>query len=326
MHPDPDFKATEGYIYPVYGNLKYLKYALASVASIRRYDRNRPVAIICEPHHRDELNRLGLDQYFDKIHIIDPEHCSIVGFKHNFFRYMLFDKNMFLDTDMIFCRNPDPLWIALGAYQVTISGSLKADSFFGAPKHIGIMRDILFSRRRRTLKRFDLTYLSRVQSGLIYSRDKELSETLCNSASEILSEKSKTHFQNRTKESGRNEESCEWSLAMAMSRLQLPVYPWLNGHESPQLDYIGDYTEHDVDFYRVHCRFYTDPFMYNLRGLKSRFLRKILIMLISWIPGKADYMNVTPYILHFGWLHQKQPFIDFTERVWNNRDAYFKHP
>ncbi|MDZ7682577.1 MAG: hypothetical protein U5J63_12920 [Fodinibius sp.] len=40
---------------------------------------------------------------------------------------------------------------------------------------------------------------------------------------------------------GRSEESCEWSMAMAMSKLDLPVYPWLQGHTSPQLDYIADY-------------------------------------------------------------------------------------
>jgi len=42
----------------------------------------------------------------------------------------------------------------------------------------------------------------------------------------------------------------------------------------------------------------------------------VLIRVLSSLPGKGDYYDVTPYVLHFGWLHHKQPFYDFASRVW----------
>jgi hypothetical protein len=313
----PKTFGSEGYVYPVYGNIKYLKHAIASVTSLRRHDTHRPVALVCESQHREILERLQLTDLFDVITPISPDHCSIVGFKHNFSEYMLFDRTLFLDCDMIWCKSPDPLWISFSAYPFTITGQLTADSFFGGPKNFGVLRDTLFRRRRRTLKRFGLTYLSRVQSGMIFAQDYDLSSKVCKMASEMLSRKDETHFQSRTMEQGRTEESCEWSLAMAMSKLNLPVYPWLMGQESPQIDYIQDLTQHDADFEYVTCTFYNNPFVFSFRGLKSVSLRNTLLRIAKFIPGKADHMFVTPYVLHFGWLHQKQPFFEFSERVWN---------
>jgi hypothetical protein len=307
----------EGYIYPVYGDFKYLKHAIASVVSLRRHDTERPVAIVCETKHRELLEKLGLDDLFDVIFPISPEHCSIVGFKHNFYEYMLFERSIFLDCDMIWCKNPDPLWVSLSAYNFTITGQLTADSFFGGPKSFAVVRDLILRRRARTLKRFGLSYLSRVQSGVIFTQDYETSAKVCRLASEMLDRKSETHFQSRTKEQGRTEESCEWSLAMAMAKLNLPVYPWLMGHESPQLDFIKDLTQFDADFEYVSCKYFTVPFTYSLRGIQSVLLRSILVKFLSLFPGRTDYLMATPYILHFGWLHQKQPFFEFTERVWN---------
>ncbi|MDZ7682575.1 MAG: hypothetical protein U5J63_12910 [Fodinibius sp.] len=35
----------KGYVYNTYGHPKYLKHAVASVVSLRRYDEERPVAL-----------------------------------------------------------------------------------------------------------------------------------------------------------------------------------------------------------------------------------------------------------------------------------------
>jgi hypothetical protein len=103
---------------------------------------------------------------------------------------------------------------------------------------------------------------------------------------------------------------------MAMSRYELPIFPWLQGHNSPQLDYIEGMTQHDTDFQEVSCRYYSNTFIYNLRGLPSPWLRDTLINILTRVPGRGDYMEVTPYVLHFGWLHHKQPFYDFAQRTW----------
>lgn len=309
--------APEGYVYTSYGHPKYLKHAVSSVVSLRRYDEERPVALVCTEKHKKILEEHNLTGVFDIIHLLPPERASIVGFKHNIHEFMFFEKNIFLDSDIIWCKDPDSLWQSFKPYPFTTTGTQVSDYFFGGPKNVGIIADILLGRRQRTLNHFGLTYLSRVQTGIIFAQDYNLTKKVCELAQKMLDRKQETHFRSRTLEQGRSEESCEWSIAMAMSKLDLPVYPWLQGHTSPQLDYIGNMTSHDPDFEYVVCKYYCDKFVYNLRGLKAKWLRNMLINLLSFFPGKGDYLKTTPYCLHFGWYHQKQPFYEFSERTWN---------
>ncbi|WP_103665805.1 hypothetical protein [Gracilimonas amylolytica] len=309
-------RGKEGYIYVSYGHPKYLKHVVASVTTLRRYDTERPVALACTEKHKSLIKRYDLEHLFDHLIDLPDEHASIVGFKHNFFHYLFFDKNLFLDSDIVWCKDPDPLWKSFDAFEFTITGNLVSDNFFGAPKSIGVVKDVLLLRRRRTLKRFGLTYLSRAQTGIMYSRNYTITKKVCEEAKALLNRKSETHFQSRKKEKGRNEESCEWSLAMAMSKLNVPIFAWFQGQRSPQLDYIQFLTEHDEDFEYVKCKYYCNDFVYSFRGLKTDWLKNLLIKIFSIIPGKGDHMMVTPYCLHFGWYHEKQPFFDFSERVW----------
>lgn len=307
---------SEGYVYTSYGDVEYLKHAVASTVSLRRYDDSRPVALVCEESHIEYLERHNLLYLFNEVVSLKPENASITGFKQNLHQYMPFGKNLYLDSDIIWCKDPDPLWVSFSIYPFTITGIQVSDNFFGAPKHIGILKDIIFRRRQRTLNRFGLTYLSRVQTGMIYATDYEITKNVCELASSYLDRIDETHFQSRLKEEGRSEESCEWSMSMAMSKLNLPVYPWLQGHTSPQLDFIESYTEYDVDFNAVQCTYYCNRFVYNLRGLKVDRLRRFLTKAFSLIPGMGDYLVATPYCLHFGWYHQKEPFLEFSEKTW----------
>ena len=309
-------KGKEGYVYVSYGHPKYLKHTIASVSSLRRYDKERPIALVCNEKHRKILEEYSLSRLFDVIHPLPEEHASIVGFKHNIHNYMLFEKNIFLDSDIVWCKNPASLWTSFSNHGFTITGNLISDSFFGATKGVGVLIDVFLRRRKRTLNRFGLTYLSRVQSGIMYASDYELTKKVCELASEMLNRKDETHFRSRKMEKGRTMESCEWSLAMAMSKLNIPVYPWLQGHESPQLDYISELTEHDDDFQYVQCKYYSHEFVFSFRGLKSRRVRNFLYSIFGLITGMGDYLYVTPYCIHFGWYHQKVPFETFSEVVW----------
>ncbi len=305
----------EGYVFHSYGPDRYAKHVVASVDTLRRYDQDRPVALFCPSSHQSLLERRGLDAHFDVIEDLPPAYQSIVGFKHNLHRFKVFDRSLFVDADMVWCRNPDPLWQQLAPFSFTATGLPNADHFFGGPKGPGVLLDILLNRRRRTLQHFDLTYLPRVQAGMIYAQDERCTREVAQTASDFLDRADETHFRSRLNE-GRREESCEWSLALAMSKLDLPVFPWMQGHNSPQLDYIDGLTEHDSDFREVSCRFYTVPFVYNFRGLPFGWLRDLLLALAEFLPGVGEYMTVTPYTIHFGWLHQKQTFYDFVERAW----------
>jgi hypothetical protein len=304
---------SEGYIYAVYGDVKYLKHAIASAHTLRRYDSARPIALVCEKKHETFLAEHGLSNLFSDYARIDDRHKSIVGFKHNLHQYKVYDKSIFLDSDIIWCKPTDKLWEELAAYDFTITGNLKADSFFGARKNFGVLLDILQKKRLKTLNHFDLTYLPRVQSGFVYAADKALTTAVCTQAADYLSRIDETHFVSRLNEKGRNEESCEWSLAMAMSKLGIAVYPWLQGLTSIQLDYISELTKHDASFKNVVCIFYSDPLIYSFRGIKTKWLMNLFIKIWSSVPGKGDYYLVTPYCLHFGWFHEKKPFQDFSD-------------
>lgn len=306
----------EGYVYNTYGKEKYLRHAVASVETLRRYDQKRPIVIYCSKNHADLLAKKPLNDIFTKVFILPQENQSITGFKHNIDRFMPFEKNLYLDSDIIWCKNPDPLWQSFSPYRYTITGNQTSDNFFGGPKGIGILKDVLFRKRNRTLKKFDLTYLSRVQSGMIYASDYELTRQVCKWAKKMLKDKHLTHFRSRMEESGRNEESCEWSLAMAMSKLKLQVYPWFYGYTSPQLDFIENFTKYDKDFHNVSCLYYSNKTVYNLRGFPVKWIQKLLLKSFTIFPGKGDHLYVTPYCLHFGWYHQKQPFFEFADRVW----------
>jgi len=311
-------KSEEGYVYNSYGDASYLKYAIASVTTLRRYDTGRPIAIYCSEEHAELLKSPPLKHIFDEVFILPAEYRSITGFKHNVCRFMPFKKNLYLDGDVVACRHPDMLWKSLSGYKFTITGNQSADNFFGGPKSVGILKDLILGRRKRTLKKFNLTYLPRVQSGVMYAADKELALRVCKKAAEILNKKEETHFRSRKEEKGRSEESCEWSLAMAMAILNIHVYPWFNGYESPQLDFIDSLTEYDDEFKNVTCTYYTNKSVYNLRGFPFKWIQKSLISVLSIIPGKTDYMHVTPYFLHFGWYHQKEKFFSFAENIWNS--------
>lgn len=306
----------EGYIYCSYGKDKYLQSAIVSALTIRRYDTTRPIALICSEEHQQRIKEWNLIDFFDRVDSLPTEHQSIVGFKHNLHLYMPYEYNMYLDSDIILCKNPDTLWKAFKPYGYTITGQDSADIFYGAPKNIRVIFDVLLRRRQRTLKRFGLTHLYRVQTGIMYAANKELTREVNSYASEYIAQKDQTHFVSRTTETGRSLESCEWSLGMAMSKLELFVYPWFNGYESPQLDFINGMVEHDDDFSTVKVKYFCNPFIHGLRGLKSAPTRNLLLALFSILPRSMDYMWVTPYILHFGWKHQKEYFEQFLYKEW----------
>ena len=306
---------SEGYVLHTYGNEKYVRHAVASLITLRRYDRQRPVVLYCPESHRRVLAEHNLTHLFSQVDLLPKAHRSIVNFKLHLHRFKPFDRTLFVDADMVWCRTPDRLWEQLSAYSFTATGLERADPFFGGPKGLGIVWEFLRNRRKNTLHRFGLTYLPRVQAGMIYACNPDVTRRVCTTASEFLARVDETHFRTRCLES-RAEESCEWSLAMAMSRHGLPVYPWLLNYDSPQLDYITELTTHTENFEDVVCKYYCDRFIYDLRGLPNPMMRKFCFWFASTLLRRPDYLLATPFTLHFSWLHEKAPFNDFADRTW----------
>ncbi|MEM1271435.1 MAG: hypothetical protein AAGI08_15430 [Bacteroidota bacterium] len=309
-------RLVEGYVLNSYGAVRYLHHAVASALTIRRHDPYRPIAIYCSKKHQAELERYGIDALFEVVEVLPDANQSLTGFKHHLHRFMPFDRNLYADSDIVWCRDPEPLWQQFAAHGFTITGNERADFWFGGPKSVQVIFDIILNRRGRTLKRFGLTHLPRVQSGLMFAQDRELTRRVCERAAWFLDHRHLTHFRSRLDEYGRSLESCEWSLAMAMSEMDIPVTPWLQAHNSPQLDFIEPMTSFDPDFEHVSCYYPCDRFVYSFRGFPIEGIRKFLMGLVSKFPGKGDYLYVTPFALHFGWIHHKQPFYEFSERTW----------
>jgi hypothetical protein len=315
----------EGYVLHSYGPDRYVKYVVASVHTLRRHDPDRPVALFCPENHRALLERRGLDTHFDVLGDLPPAHQSIVGFKHHLHKFKAFDRSLFVDADAVWCRDPDPLWQQFAAFPFTATGLQNADHSFGGRKGLGVIVDVLLGRRRRTLRHLGITHLPRVQAGMIYAQDQGCTRAVDERAAAFFDRADETHFRTQREEE-RGERTCEWSLALAMSELDLHVFPWLQGHNSPQLDYIDSLTDHDPDFREVSHRLYTNNLVYSLRGLPNATLRSALLGLAEYFPGLGEYMEVTPYVLHFGWLHQKQYIKDFAERTWARLSAEEARP
>ena len=306
---------TEGYVLHTYGKEAYLRHAVASIITLRRHDRTRPVALYCTTSQIELLRRTGLDHMVTLLEPLPDSSRSIKGFKHFLHKFKPWERTLYIDCDIIWCRNPDPLWTQLSIYPFTVTGLDRADFYFGGPKNAKVLLEFLFDRRRHTLARFGLTHLPRVQAGMIYATDPAVTQSVCELANDFYSRVSETHFRTRRLE-GRTEESCEWSLAMAMSHMGLPVYNWYQGANSPQLDYIPGMTEHTEDFENILCEYYTDRFIYEIRGIKNPRVRQVCIQLASALLRRRDHLKVTPFALHFSWLHAKQPFYEFADRVW----------
>ena len=152
----------------------YLRHAVASVVTLRRYDTQRPVALYCPPESAIALQAAGLEGWFSRIEPLPEAHRSITGFKHHLDRFKPFERCLYVDCDMIWCRDPDPLWAQLATYPFTATGLERADFYFGGPKSVGVIWEFLRNRRERTLRRFNLTYLPRVQAGMLYAQDQPL--------------------------------------------------------------------------------------------------------------------------------------------------------
>lgn len=105
---------------------------------------------------------------------------------------------------------------------------------------------------------------------------------------------------------------------MALSMLRLPIFSWFQGYDSPQLDFIEGLTDYELAFRQVVCKLYCDRFVYSLRSLASQRLRNTLLAVFSSIPGKGDFMEVTPFIIHFGSPRYKEVFTNFADWVWRD--------
>lgn len=306
----------EGYVVASYGEEQYLHHALASARTIRRHDARRPIALYCSEGHRELLERHELTDAFDLVAPLPEAHQSIVGFKHHLHRFMPFERTLFADADMVWCRDPEPLWQQLRAYGFTATGLERADAGFGAAKGVGMAANVLLRRRERTLRRFGLERLPRVQSGLMFAQDRALTQAVCEAAQGFLARQEQTHFRSRLREHGRDLESCEWSLAMAMSALGVPVLPWRQGPDSPQVDFFEAATAYDSEFREVTYRYFPDRFVHELQSVHNAPLRRLLLAAASSLPGQRAPLYITPFALHFGWLREKRPFLAFAERTW----------
>jgi len=311
----PRVRPPEGYVLASYGPERYLRHAVASATSIRRHDRQRPIALYCTSEHERLLRDAGLESLFEVIHELPQAHRSIVGFKHHLHRFMPFQRNLFADSDIVWCRDPTGLWERLRDFGFTATGIAEADIFFGAAKGPAVIGDVLLRRRARTLKRFGLSNLPRIQSGLMFAQDEDMTRQVCEAAQRFLARRDETHFRSRLSESGRTLESCEWSLAMAMQARDVPILPWRDGPDSPQVDYFRAATEHDADFTRVRYRYFHDRFVHELQSIRNPRIRTGMLR-IAALAGRGDHLTMTPIALHFGWLHEKEPFETFARRTW----------
>src|SRR5690554_3629876 len=83
----------QGYIFNSYGSELYLKHVISNVITLRRHDQTRPVALYCSEEHQSLIKSYGLEHYFQILQFLPEENRSVIGFKHNFYKFMPFGEN-----------------------------------------------------------------------------------------------------------------------------------------------------------------------------------------------------------------------------------------
>ena len=307
---------SEGYVLHTYGSERHLQRAVASAATLRRYDIHRPIALYCPRRHRQLLERHRLEELFHVIEPLPSEHRSTTGFKHHLYAFKPFQRSLYVDANVAWCRDPEPLWTRLRTYDFTALGLDRAGALFAARRGLQGFGDLLINRRDRTLRYFGLSHLPEVDTGLVYAADDALTEQVCEAAAHFLSRQGETHFRSYYGD-GNPGEACAWSLAMAFSRLEIAILPKFDAYNSPQLNFEKGTTDFDPRFDHVRCRYYSSRMRRAARGAGSTPLRNALDFLASKLPGGSDYLEVTPYTLHFGGMDRRSPFDEFTARVWS---------
>src|SRR5690625_4919520 len=85
----------------------YLKHVISNIVTLRRYDQSRPVALYCSENHLDLIQQSGLEHYFQALNILPEEKRAVIGFMHNIYKFMPFEENWLLDSDILLFSTPD---------------------------------------------------------------------------------------------------------------------------------------------------------------------------------------------------------------------------
>lgn len=269
-------------------------HAAATLATLRRYDRTRPAVAYGSDAHADALRRTATDgkalaDGFDRVEVLGEAHRDEPGFWLHLDRFKPFERTLYVDGGAAWCRNPDPLWTMLALHPFTAAGAQRP-AFALARRDLGGVWPALRDRRRVAMRAFGLTHLPHVLGVPVYAHDDHATRSVCATARALLARRHETPF---------CEGTWTWSLAAALSRAGLSVLEAQQGHASPRLDYAPGAVQHDPDFEDVAVRCYPDALAQALAQVRDPARRAHALRLVSALPGRGDYLDATPFILHF---------------------------
>ena len=152
-------------------------------------------------------------------------------------KYWFFDQQIYLDSDILWCKHPNVLWKAFEPHNICAIGHPKAGGTFGYCYGKEYISNILLFKRKRTLRKFNLKGIPRISAIAIFSKNRDITASACQQARWFFTQKHLTHFNGGKNIRIDNEESCEWSMAMAWAKFHLSVIKFVQ----KDIVYISNY-------------------------------------------------------------------------------------
>lgn len=160
----------QGYQIVALGSDKYLEMALSCALSIRHFDSVRPIQLLT---NRNDIS----DKYksiFDHVDVVDFEN-NLIGplVKIVSYKYKRFKNTMFVDCDCLMFENIDHYWSRLESFNVACLGTKKTSG----PWYDSDISDMC--------SKFDIPYVVKTNSGMLYFTDHKDTKNLFDRAWDI---------------------------------------------------------------------------------------------------------------------------------------------
>ncbi len=210
---------SEGFITIAYGAKEYIRMARAMALSYRRFNSSRPFAVVT-----DEGNIKNLSPYFDIVIPLKSEYGKGVVQKLHMDLYAPFEKNVFIDSDCLFYKDPELVWQSYNQGDFTMRGwrYLTGYTEYEQKDPYLFLDDVAATLRKRNLTRFP-----HFNSGVMGFRKNSpvfgLSREIYKNAADLGFKK----FKNAPL-------ADEPVFALAMEEAGVELYPWdhVNGQET----------------------------------------------------------------------------------------------
>jgi hypothetical protein len=157
----------QGYMIVALGGMRYLEMAISCAASIKCFDKHRPIQLLTDI----DCDGKDVERVFDYVDVIEVDP-TLIGplFKLKAYQHKRFEKTMFVDCDCLMFETVDRYWDLLADYKVACLGSKKTKGEWYGMEIAEICKD------------FAIEYVVKTNSGMLYFDNDEVTDRLFQTA------------------------------------------------------------------------------------------------------------------------------------------------